>query len=157
MVARLVDPQPMRLEVSGDGQLRRVKALLTPQRSDNLGRQEVRVDDHVPRLLLEKLREAPQVELFDRQAEPIALAPRPPRPVEHVVEIPQHVRHSIDQVQIRLAIQPAKGCVGQVEHVQVLDDGPGIKLPQGKFDRLGSAQMARAHRGGQDENSLWHV
>src|SRR5262249_16305831 len=78
-------------------------------------------------------------------------------PIEHVVEITQNVRRPVDEIEIRLAIEPAKGGVGQLEHVDVLDRGLGHDLTQGQLDRLSSPQMPGADRGGEDEDSWRHL
>ena len=127
---------------------------LLPQRGDDLGRQEVRVDDHVPRAPLQQPEELPQVELLDQQPQAVALALRRGRRGRAGRRSTRDVRRLVDQVEIRPAVEPAEGGVGEVQHVEVLDGRRGIELPQGHFDGLGRAEMAGADRGREDEDAL---
>ena len=129
----------MRLEIGGDRDLRQRQLLFLAQRGDDLGRQEMRVDDQIPRLLLQQADERRRLSFSTARPQPIALACRAARLVEHVVEIAEHVRRLVHQVQIGLAVDAAEGGVGQLQHVEVRDHRIGRQLAQGQFDGLGRA------------------
>ena len=154
-LARLVDPEPVRLEIGRHGRLRHGELAFAAQGGDDLGRQEMRVDDQVARLVLEQPHERLQVELLDQQPQLVAaIAPRKTGPVEHVVEVTEDVRRLVDQVEIRLAVDAAEGGVGQGEHVEVPDNGLGADLAQGQLDRLGRPHVPRPDRRRQDRECV---
>src|SRR5438132_440480 len=66
------------------------------------------------------------------------------------------MRRAIDKVQIRLAIEPAKGRVGQLKDIDVLNVQIGVRLPKRQLDRLGGPKMTRSHGGGKNENAFRH-
>lgn len=148
MVARLVHPQAVCLEIGGDGELRRGELVGLSQRGNQFGGKKVRVDDDVPRFGFEKPQEARHVQLLERQAEAIAFPLRRSGTIHQVVKIPEDVRGLIHEVEVRLAIQSAKGGVRELEHVDVLDLRARVKLSQGELDRLGRSQMSCSHRRG---------
>ena len=78
-------------------------------------------------------------------------------PVEHVVEVAQHVRHPIHHVEIRLPVKAAEHRIGELEHIDILHVGLGIKLLQRRFDGLGRAQMPRADRRRQNQDAARHA
>ena len=128
-----------------DRQLRSGDVALAPQGGDHFGRQEVRVDDHIPRFRAKKLQKPAKIQLLDQQPQAVALVLCRGNAIEQVVEIAQRMGHSIHQVEIRPAIELAEGGVGEVQHVEILHDGRRIEPPQGQLDGLGGAQMAGAH------------
>ena len=82
----------MGVEVGGDDHLRNVEFALSPQRGDDLGRQEVRVDDEVPRFGLQEADEAAQVEPFQGEAESVgARDGRAAGAIEEIVEVAVNV------------------------------------------------------------------
>ena len=107
VIAGLIDPEPMRLEVGGDGQVRRVDFLLVPECGDHFRRQEVRVDDDIPTPAPQEPEELPKVELFDHVTEPVALLSGRGFAVHQVVEVAQHVRRPVHQVQVGLGVERA--------------------------------------------------
>ena len=154
MLAGLVDPQPMRLEIGGHGDLRHRHFVLLAQGRDDLGRQEMRVDDQVPLLALEEANQLAEVELFQGEAEAVAaVLAGPAGLIEQVVEIAEDVRRVVDQVKVSPAIDPAKQGVGQLEDVLIAHGGRGQHLAQGQLDRLGGPEMAGTDGRGQDKDA----
>ena len=74
VVAGLIDPQAVRLEVGRGRQMRRVDLAFAAERGDDLRGQEVRVDDHVPGVVAEEAQQPPQVQAFDQQPQAVGLA-----------------------------------------------------------------------------------
>ena len=156
MVAGLIDPQAVRLEIGRGREMRRVDLAFAAERGNDLCRQEVRVDDHVPGVVSQQTQQPPQVQAFDQQPQAVGLALCRRRPVEHVIGEAQQVRGRVDQVDIQLAIQTAEGGVGQIQDVDVLDLRLRGKLPQGQFDRLGRPHVPRPTDSGKDQDPFWH-
>ena len=154
-IARLIDPQAMRFEIGGHCRMRHGQFLPCAQMGDDLRRQEVRVDDQVPRFLLEKLQKHLEVELF--QAEPELVAPAlGGGPIEQIVKVAEHVRGHVDQIEIELAIEPAKEPVGHFQHVVIFHVGVGHHFSQGDLDSLGGTHMTCTNGCGQDQNARCH-
>ena len=129
VLARLVDPEPVGLEVRGDRHPRHTQPLLPAKRGDDLRGQKMGVEDQVPGLLFEKADEGPKIESFHRQAKTVrAIAARATGLIHQIVEVAQNVRGLIDQVQVGLAVDTAKGGVRQGQHVEVSDRGLGHNL-----------------------------
>ena len=63
------------------------------------------------------------------------------RAIHQVVKVAQHVRRFVDEVEIRLRIDTAKGGIRQLEHVDILDDGLRIELFERQLDSLRRPQM----------------
>ena len=153
VIARLVDPQAVGLEIGGHGDLRQgelpfcaAPAMISAGRKCVLmtrshGSASSRRD------------EATQVELLDGQPQAVAAIACPEGwAVEQVVEVAEDVRGLVDQIEVGLAVEPAEGGVGQFQNVEVADDGFGHGLPQGQLDGLGGAHVAGADRRGQDQD-----
>ena len=69
MIARLIDPKPMRLEIGRRRDLRQGQLPLAAQRGNDLRGQEMRIDNKIPRPLLDQLNELTEVELLECQAQ----------------------------------------------------------------------------------------
>ncbi len=91
--AWLRDPEMMGLVIGGHHHLRDRQLLLLPEIGDNLSRQEVSVDDQVPRLLLEKPQEGTQVHLLQVDSQPI----QEPQLTAFVGAVHQVIGHAQDQ------------------------------------------------------------
>ena len=152
-VGRLVHPQPVRLEVRRHRHLRHRQLPVAPQRRDDLGGQEVRVDDDVPLVALDQVAKFAQVQLLHRQPQPVAARLGPPRLVHHVIEVAQDVRRFVNEVEVGLPVHLAERRVGQRQHVDIPHLRPRRQLPQRQLHRLRRAHVPRADGSGEDEDA----
>ena len=107
---------------------------------------------HWPSVII--FRKAAQVHAFDEQPEAIPPPLGTDRSVEAVVQIPQHVRGSIDQIEVRLAVDPAEGGRGQGQHVGVLHGRGWVDPGDCRRDRLGGPQVPGTDGCRQDQNAF---
>src|SRR6476661_6336089 len=63
-LARLIDPQTMRFEIGRHGELRGSEFAFAFQMSNHLGREEMCIDDDVPRLTAQESEELAQIQSF---------------------------------------------------------------------------------------------
>ena len=153
VVARLIDPQAMRFEIGRRRDLRRSELFLSSADDAMIsaGRKCVlTITSHGS--YFKNRRELAQVELFSDEPQPIGFLPGSVRAIHQVVEVAEHVRRLVDEIEIRLAVNPAKGGVGQLENIDIFDDGLGIKLPQRKFAPL-AARMCPAPTEAESTNT----
>ncbi len=120
MIAGLIDPEAMRLEIGGRRHLRQRQLFLAAQRGDDLGGQEMRIDNQIPRLFRHQLDELAQVQFLNGQSQPIcAVLAGTARLIHQIVEVTQNVRCLVDEIEIKLAVETSKRRVGQFENIDV--------------------------------------
>jgi hypothetical protein len=76
--------------------------------------------------------------------------------VKQVVKATQHVRGLVDQVEIGFAVNPPEEGIGQVENIDVFEDGGRIKMPECQLHGLSSPQMTGSHRSVENKNAPGH-
>src|SRR5437667_11564117 len=75
MVAGLIDPQAMGLEIRRGSHLGQAKPAFLTKRRDDFRGQEMSVDHKVPGSLVEQTHKVAQIDLLQRQPQPIAAMP----------------------------------------------------------------------------------
>jgi hypothetical protein len=60
----------------------------------------------------------------------------------------------VDEIQTGLAIEAAENAVGELQDIEVFDDGTGIELTEGEFHGLRRAQVTGTHGSGEDQDFL---
>src|SRR5262245_41833254 len=66
------------------------------------------------------------------------------------------MRSTIDEVEVRLAVNSPKNGIGQLEHIDISDERLWIELAQGQLDRLRGAQMTAPDRRRQHKHPSRH-
>src|SRR5579884_678829 len=103
----------------------------------------MRVDDKVPRLVLQEADEAAQIEFLDGQPQPITtVLAGPARLIKQIVKVAEDVRCLVDKIEIGLAVELAEGGVGPFEDIDIAYRRLRCDLAQGQLDSLGGAEMA---------------
>src|SRR5207302_811004 len=106
------DPEAVGFEISRDGDLGRGEAAVALHAGNDLGGEEMGVDDDVPRLGGEQVGELVEVQLFKRQAEAVAAGMRAAGLVEQVIDVAEDVGGLVDEVEVGGAVEAAEGGVG---------------------------------------------
>ena len=141
VVARLIDPEPMRLEIGGDRQLRRdhLRLCAADAAIISAGRKCVlTITSHVRCRRNFSNRRRFSFSTSNRSRSLLCSRRRGCDRADRRSS-PAHVAAPICQVQIGLGVTSPEGRIGEVEHVEVLHNGGWIEAPQCQLDGFGRA------------------
>ena len=147
------EPQRVHIEIGYDDGLRTRQLAFPFEIGDEFGWQEVRAGDPIRFEFTDHFYQRLRVELIEKESAFLIL----PRLVELVVHPAEYLGHRVDEVDVRLAVEPPKERIGELQHVLVAHLGGEPFAFEGRFESLCGGRVAVADRGREDENSVKHT